>query len=48
MSPPSPLPATNAPPPFENWMMAGASSAAAVSITPFMVLDPMQLAAGSA
>ena len=45
---PIPLPATNAPPPCENWTMTGAFAFAAVSITALMVLEPVQLAAGRA
>ena len=43
-----PLPATNAEPPWENWMITGELTAAAASITPFIVSLPVQLAAGRA
>ena len=42
------LPATNAEPLVENWMITGLLSLAAVSITAFIEFDPMQLAAGIA
>ena len=42
------LPATKAPPLLENWMITGLLSLPAVSITAFMVFDPVQLAAGMA
>ena len=38
----------NAEPLWENWMMTGAFTDAAASITPFIVLVPVQLAAGMA
>ena len=43
-----PLPAMNAAPLWENWMITGEFTAAAASITPFIVLRPVQLAAGRA
>ena len=38
----------NAEPEWENWMITGEFSLAAVSITPLIVFDPVQLAAGKA
>ena len=45
---PRPLPAMNAEPEWENWMITGELSLAAASITPLIVFDPVQLAAGRA
>jgi hypothetical protein len=42
------LPATNAPPLLENWMITGELSLAAVSMTAFIEFEPMQFAAGRA
>ena len=42
------LPATNAAPLVENWMITGLFSLPAVSITAFIEFEPMQLAAGMA
>ena len=44
----NPFPALNTAPPFENCIITGALSLAAVSRTPFMVLDPVTFTAGSA
>ena len=41
------LPATNAEPLLENWMITGLFSLPAVSITAFIEFVPMQLAAGN-